>query len=57
MLNMQKLSCIYFFHQTLNTEHVSKFLKRDKKEGKIISELKKTLRILVVWCLEEAPRG
>lgn len=57
MLNMHKLSCIFFFHQTLNTEHVSKFLKRDKKEGKIISELKKTLRILVVWCLEEAPRG
>ena len=39
----------FFFHQTLNSEHVSKFLKRDKKEGKIISEKrkKKTLKFLV----------
>ena len=48
MINLQKISCIFFFHQTLNTEHVSKFLKRDKKEGKIISEKrKKTLNFLV----------
>ena len=31
----------FFFHQTLNSEHVSKFLKWDKKKGKIISEKRK----------------